>query len=272
MYDIKGVGERLKELRSKRANLYNENPNNKRFIIYACCKTQESLSEAIGKERRTIGNWENGKSLPDIESLIKLCNILNCSIDYFLGVTDISEIDPVIMASHHTGISSDIIGRCMRDSHYLDFLNFVMKPENCEKLVRKFELIACGEYLNNDQLSNSNIKSSKINELNDYFEEFCCFTSPDKNNLEGYKEYLKTKLPKVKNNKRFNIKSYINPKIYDKVLFSENFNENYDNFISYLAEQTYEPFKQTVIIKFQKENMLKCFLSIFEKYVLEFTE
>lgn len=272
MYDTRKIGERLKNIRNERANFYNANTNNEKFKKYACCKTQEKFSEMLNKDRRTIIKWEKGISVPDIESLIKLCDFFECSIDYFLGVTDISEIDPIVMASHHTGISSEIIKYCMKNAHYLDFLNFFMKPENCKELVEKFNSTAQGEYLINKELSNSNIKESTINELKDYFEEFCCFTPSDKNCLERYKEYLKEKLPKRTNGQRINIKSYITPKIYDKLLSPENFDEKYDNFINYLAEQTYKPFKHNVIIKFQKEKMEKYFISVFERYVSELTE
>ncbi len=272
MYDTNEIGKKLKELRNERANLYNENPDNENFKKYACCQTQESLSEAMGKERRTIGNWERGDTCPDIESLVKLCDILNCSIEYFLGVTNISEIDPIVMASHHTGISSEIIKCCMQDAHYLDFLNFFMKPENCRELLEGFNITAQCEYFINKELSDSNIKERTIDVLKDYFEEFCCFTPSDKNCLEQYKKYIKNKLSKRTNGQRINIKSYITPKIYDKLLSVENFDEKYDNFINYLAEQTYEPFRRNVIIRFQKEKMKKYFISVFERFVSELIE
>lgn len=43
--------------------------------------TQEELAEMIFVSRQTISNWENGKSYPDIKSLILLCDIYNISLD-----------------------------------------------------------------------------------------------------------------------------------------------------------------------------------------------
>jgi len=46
--------------------------------------TQEQVAEAIFVSRQTISNWENGKSLPDITSVISLSNIYNISVDELL--------------------------------------------------------------------------------------------------------------------------------------------------------------------------------------------
>lgn len=50
--------------------------------------TQEQLSEQIGISRQSISNWENSKSYPDIESLIKLSNIYDLSLDVLLKGDD----------------------------------------------------------------------------------------------------------------------------------------------------------------------------------------
>lgn len=59
-------GERLKILRSES----NE--------------TQESISKVLHVSRQTISNWENERSYPDIEMLIKLSDYYNVSLDQLL--------------------------------------------------------------------------------------------------------------------------------------------------------------------------------------------
>lgn len=59
-------GERLKTLRSE-AN-----------------ETQESISKILHVSRQTISNWENERSYPDIEMLIKLSDYYNISLDQLL--------------------------------------------------------------------------------------------------------------------------------------------------------------------------------------------
>lgn len=43
--------------------------------------TQEEVAEKVLVSRVTISNWENGKSLPDIASLILLSDLYNISLD-----------------------------------------------------------------------------------------------------------------------------------------------------------------------------------------------
>ncbi|MEG0619221.1 MAG: helix-turn-helix transcriptional regulator [Bacilli bacterium] len=46
--------------------------------------TQEQLSEKILVSRKTISNWETGKTTPDIDSLIRLANLFDLSLDNLL--------------------------------------------------------------------------------------------------------------------------------------------------------------------------------------------
>ena len=43
--------------------------------------SQEVLAEKVFVSRQTVSNWENGKSYPDIHSLVLLGNIFNISLD-----------------------------------------------------------------------------------------------------------------------------------------------------------------------------------------------
>jgi len=46
--------------------------------------TQEQVAELLGVSRQTISNWENGKSYPDIISVIKMSECYDVSLDYLL--------------------------------------------------------------------------------------------------------------------------------------------------------------------------------------------
>ena len=46
--------------------------------------TQEQAAEFLGVSRQTISNWENGKSYPDIISVIKMSDLYSVSLDYLL--------------------------------------------------------------------------------------------------------------------------------------------------------------------------------------------
>lgn len=46
--------------------------------------TQEQVAEALGVSRQTISNWENGKTYPDIISVIKMSDLYDISLDHLL--------------------------------------------------------------------------------------------------------------------------------------------------------------------------------------------
>ena len=46
--------------------------------------TQEQVAMEVMVSRQTISNWENGRTLPDIISIIKLSELYNISIDELL--------------------------------------------------------------------------------------------------------------------------------------------------------------------------------------------
>lgn len=46
--------------------------------------TQEQAAEALGVSRQTVSNWENGKSYPDIISVIKMSDLYSVSLDRLL--------------------------------------------------------------------------------------------------------------------------------------------------------------------------------------------
>ena len=51
--------------------------------------TQEQLGLQVQKGGSTVRMWEIGKSEPDLETVKKLSNIFDVSVDYLLGNSDI---------------------------------------------------------------------------------------------------------------------------------------------------------------------------------------
>ena len=49
---------------------------------------QQDLAEKLGVSNKSISKYERGEREPDFNTLKKLSNIFNVSIDYILGVTD----------------------------------------------------------------------------------------------------------------------------------------------------------------------------------------
>lgn len=64
------VGERIRAVREKRQ------------------LTSTGLAEKIGMSRQLITNWEKGRRLPTLESIISLSDTLNAPVTYLLGISD----------------------------------------------------------------------------------------------------------------------------------------------------------------------------------------
>lgn len=48
-------------------------------------KTQEEVAKDLNLQKQTFQNYELGKRKPDIETLIKIANYFNVSLDYLCG-------------------------------------------------------------------------------------------------------------------------------------------------------------------------------------------
>ena len=47
--------------------------------------TQQELADKLGVSDRTVGNWENGRNMPDLSLFKPLCNELHISLNDFLS-------------------------------------------------------------------------------------------------------------------------------------------------------------------------------------------
>ena len=70
--------------------------------------SQEELAEKVYVTRQTISNWENGKSYPDIHSLLLLSSLFNVSLDQLIK-GDVETMKEIINEDE----CNDIYGRLM---------------------------------------------------------------------------------------------------------------------------------------------------------------
>ena len=94
----------------------------KRFIIgerirqqriEADFKTQSDFAIALGlsyESRQTVGAWEQGKYLPKLDVLLKMCEIFECEIGYLLCEYDCKTKEATDVSAA-TGLSEKAIGR-----------------------------------------------------------------------------------------------------------------------------------------------------------------
>lgn len=273
-YDKKLIGKRIEELRIKRKELFFKDPNT--YEKYFSCKTQALFSDAINVDRRTFLKWEKGESIPSLCTLIKICDELDCNIEYFLGADELPYIDTVSKASHFTGINPEIIEKAKTCPDFLDCLNFFMLPENCLELFNKVTLSAWREYWINQNLID--IKSPLIDIIEKAFDVFYSSTPLFELCKDKYKEYLVKYLPNdkicfenpAKNDsliypqKSLSTSTYIAYKKYAKNKSSTN---EYENFIEYLTDLTYEPLTNREFIEIQKQKVANAFIEIVTRYL-----
>lgn len=55
--------------------------------------SQFELSEFLGISQQALSKWENEKTEPDNDSLVKLANYFNVSTDYLLGNSETRQVD-----------------------------------------------------------------------------------------------------------------------------------------------------------------------------------
>ena len=51
-------------------------------------KTQEEVAKYVGKNSKTVASWEQGYSLPDLETFLMLARFYNKSVEEMFGLDD----------------------------------------------------------------------------------------------------------------------------------------------------------------------------------------
>ena len=94
--------------------------------------TQEQSAENLMVSRQTISNWENGKSLPDIVSIIRMSDLYDVSLDKVLmekiekdamAVKVEKKIIKFAWISIVLGVIVIILGNIFEDNPVIDFIN-----------------------------------------------------------------------------------------------------------------------------------------------------
>lgn len=270
-YDKYKLCKRLKEIRLDRRNLYRSDSDT--YNKYYCCITQEDFADALKVDRRTIIKWEKGESIPTLENLLTICDLLDCNIEYFLGADELPYINTIAKTSHFTGIDPKIIEKAISCSDYLDCLNFFMLPENCSELFNKVTLSAWKKFWVNQSLSN--IKSPLIDLIKQAFDDFYSFTPFSEITPNNFKAYLIKYIPAEKldftsitdNESIINIKKSFSSLGYKDFLLKCSSDNIYNDFINYIVQLTYEPLSNQVFIELQKKKIANKFIETVTQYL-----
>ena len=69
--------------------------------------TQQELGEIINCTHTAINYYENGKRQPDLETLCKLADYFNVSVDYLLGKPQWTDEEKALGVGNHKTVLSD---------------------------------------------------------------------------------------------------------------------------------------------------------------------
>lgn len=61
--------------------------SNLKILRMKKCLKQSTLAKMVGVSHGTISNWESGAGEPTVTTLIKLSEVLDCSLERLVGVT-----------------------------------------------------------------------------------------------------------------------------------------------------------------------------------------
>ncbi len=79
--------------------------------------TQEQLAMLLGVSRQSVTKWESGKSYPEMDKLIKICDIFGCTLDD-LVTGDLTNVLPQPEQAVAAGPAADV---CGYDEHFRDY-------------------------------------------------------------------------------------------------------------------------------------------------------
>lgn len=99
--------------------------------------TQIKLSTDLGISQEVISRYENGSAFPQPNRLIELANYFNCSVDYLLGLTDITTPIKYLTTDSKTLHNADLITKydslSPKDKSHIDsYIQFLLNNSSNE--------------------------------------------------------------------------------------------------------------------------------------------
>ena len=115
-----------------------------RYLMAKEGTTQEAIAKVTGKTRQTVSQYVNGISEPSYDTLVKIADYYDVSLDYLLGRTE----DPsrIPSATEEIGLTSDAISVLknidpVMDRYCLDGLNTLLENKKMLRLAGSIDLL-----------------------------------------------------------------------------------------------------------------------------------
>lgn len=246
-FDINKIKGRIKELR------LSNNITQK--------KLAEALNRGTGTSRTTVTTWESNSNtiLPDIQTIIDICNFFDCDLDYLFGKSNIKSQDHDTI-SNLLHISKESINALRDNSDYGELVNKIINNKAFGEISKQILHLAINQVLYDVITTSFNKKFE--NKIESRFNEYYYSVLPFDMSQEKYIEYIKKS---ITFSEEFNPIEFIDDNfiedgkafVYNK---SDNFkalskSEQYEIIISSIAEISYNYYISQKVVELSKQKL-----------------
>ena len=115
--------------------------------------TQQEIADVIGISRQAVSQYQDGSTLPNIETLCKIANFLNVSSDFLLGLTDVKSQDMNVRTiCEYTGLSEKALEVLVHKTTYNvnSVVDVLLLNEHIGNINRNGILSKIAQYINFD--------------------------------------------------------------------------------------------------------------------------
>ena len=105
--------------------------------------SQQDVADKLHNNIKTVRNWEQGISVPEYSTMLELCDLFNCDLDFLAGRIEEPTHD-IKFIHEKTGLSVDAIKKLMDNKEAIEDspLSKIIEHDNSDRLLRVLSLAA----------------------------------------------------------------------------------------------------------------------------------
>lgn len=185
-FDKEQIKLRLRECRD------GANPNNNKYTqLEFVQKIRNAQGLHINEDagRSTVSTWEQAnKSIPNIEDMLSICNVLEMDFDALIGRTtiDSKDIDAVMTA---TGLDANALHALDGNPDNAAFVNHLLKCASFSEVVKCSNQLAMSSIMRD--LIETAFSDSLIKLIENWFNEYYYSCFPMDMSIDSYANYIR---------------------------------------------------------------------------------
>lgn len=261
-FNVKEIKQRLKYLRCERRS--------KKI-------TQVQVAEGIHIDSRTsrtaVTNWENtnNQTLPDLGTLVDLCNFFEADMDYILGRSSFpsKDINTIADTLH---LSCETLDVLQNNASYGPFLNSIIHNDLFSEIVKRTQQLSYHYRLK--EVISTSFTEDFAAAIHRKFQNLFYSIFPMDMSLETFKGYLKKSIPYSADFDAADFlatyflkdrQAFVRNQVDD--FFSLSRLEQYTWIIDSIAEISYDYFVSIQIVELSKQKLTSIFTEVMESAI-----